>query len=77
MKITVRFKYLPGKLPDLEMDVPNNTKVEEVIDRLKGTFQEVKKTESFLLLVNDILVVDNRELEEGDVLSVFPLLMGG
>lgn len=59
------------------MDVPDTICVDEVLELIKQSYPEIKKIERFMTLINNKLVVSNQKLEQEDLLTVFPLFMGG
>lgn len=79
MLIKVKIKSLPVTLAEnFTIEIPPTSTVEEAIQVVKDIVPEIKSLERFLYLVNDELVVFNKQvLKEGDVLTVFPPLMGG
>ncbi|HJV65207.1 MAG TPA: MoaD/ThiS family protein [Geomonas sp.] len=74
MQVTVKLfaSFRTGRTPMATRDYPVGTKVADVVAE-----QQIPVAEIGIMLVNSRHVKLGRELNEGDVLAIFPLLGGG
>ena len=80
MKVKVKFfalgKELVGK-SEMEMDFPESSTVQTLVDRLKNDFAKLKELNSFLVAVNMEYSELNTLLNDGDEVAIIPPVSGG
>ena len=67
-----RFHSSPGSSEPLLMSLESETKLGDVLDKLK-----VPREEIGVLMVNGILQKESHILQDGDRVGIFPLIGGG
>ena len=74
MLVTIRLfaSFQEGRFEQAPRELPARTRVGDVVDEL-----EIPRDAIGVMLVNARHAMFDRELVEGDVLSVFPLIGGG
>jgi molybdopterin synthase sulfur carrier subunit len=74
MKITVKLfaSFRTGRTPIAEKDYPVGTRVADIVTELG-----IPVAELGIIMVNSRHVLLDRELVDGDILALFPLLGGG
>jgi molybdopterin converting factor small subunit len=78
MLIDVELKNLTEESrKKFQLDLPDGISVDDVMEYVIRVRPEVNKVQRFMLLINKEIVVSNKKLEENDLLTVFPPLMGG
>lgn len=81
MKIKIKFfasiREIVGK-NEIEMEIDRNSKVRDVYKKLKLNYPELKKIESTTIVVlNHNIANLKSNINEGDVLALFPPVSGG
>lgn len=81
MKIKIRFfashREIVGK-NEIELEIKIDTKVGDVVEKIKNQFPELKKQESTTIIVlNHNIAKMDTVIKEGDIIALFPPVSGG
>ena len=64
--------FREGRFRKKKLELPDKSSVADLLEHLK-----ISRDEPGILLVNGTSAVAEKQLSEGDVVSVFPLVSGG